>query len=455
MTRPPLRIGCAAGFSGDRTDAAAPVVDALSRGGGAGVLMFETLAERTLALAQLARRHDPDAGYEPLLVDLVGPVLGACLEAGIRIVSNFGAAHPVAAARRLHALAAERGLRPPRIAVVLGDDLSDQLDATGHPSPLRTALGPQAGGQAFVSANAYLGAQAIADALQGGAEIVVTGRVADPSLALGPAVAHHGWAWDDWDRLAGATMAGHLLECGAQVSGGYYADPGVKDVPGLARLGYPIATVEADGTCTLGKPDGTGGRIDRHTVSEQLLYEVHDPAAYLTPDVVADLREAELTEVGPDRVRLSGVRGHPRPATLKVNACYESGWLAEGEISYAGPRAEGRARLAAEVLRERLAGIGPLRVDLLGVSSLFADDAGRWLAQQAPGDAQDVRLRVATRHAERGVAERLAREVTALYTCGPAGGGGVRTSLRPTLGLMSCLLPREAAPARFEMMDTP
>jgi len=444
-----LRVACAAGFSGDRTDAAGPVVDALAAAGGPSVLIFETLAERTLALAQLARRADPDSGYEPLLDELLRPVLARCLDAGIRIVSNFGAANPVGAARRIGALARELGLRAPRIAVVRGDDLS----AEPQRGLLATALGPAIRQLEVVSANAYIGAEAIADALLAGAEIVVCGRVADPALTVGPALAHFGWARDDWDRLARATMAGHLLECGAQVSGGYYADPGYKDVPGLARLGYPIAAIDADGDCVISKPAGSGGRIDAHTVKEQLLYELHDPSAYLTPDVVADIGEATVTELGPDRVQLTGVRGHPRPAELKVNVCYESGWLAEGEISYAGVRAEARARLAAEVLRERLRGLGLLRVDLIGVTSVLADDGGRWLAQLTPGDARDVRLRVALKHADRSQAQKLGREVTALYTCGPAGGGGVRTSLRPQLGTVSCSVPRQLVPTTHEFVS--
>jgi len=433
-----LRVGCAAGFSGDRTDAAGPVVEALAAAGGPAVLIFETLAERTLALAQLARRQDPDAGYEPLLDDLLRPVLARCLAANIRIVSNFGAANPGGAARHIARLAAELGARPPRIAVVRGDDLSGRQDT----------LGDVARGLEVVSANAYIGAEAIADALAAGADVVVCGRVADPSLVVGPALAHFGWARDDWDRLARATMAGHLLECGAQVTGGYYADPGLKDVPGLARLGYPIAEIDADGHCTVTKPAGTGGLIDTHTVKEQLLYEVHDPRAYVTPDVVADLGEAVVTEIRPDRVRLTGVRGHPRPADLKVNVCHANGWLAEGEISYAGARAEARARLAGQVLRERLPALS-LRLDLIGVTSVFADDAGRDLADRIPGDAHDVRLRAAASHTDRATAERLNREVTALYTTGPAGGGGVRTSLRARLGTVSCLVPRENVPVAW------
>ena len=450
----PLQIGCAAGFSGDRTDAAEPVVDALIAGGAPAFLIFETLAERTLALAQLARRIDPELGYEPLLVDMLEPVLARCMAHGIRIVSNFGAANPHGAARRIAALANELGIAAPRIAVIEGDDLSG---AAMRPL-LHAALG-DAGADVesvvgtMVSANAYIGADCIADALLAGADIVVAGRVADPSLVVGPALAHFGWARDDWNRLARATMAGHLLECGAQVSGGYYADPGYKDVPDLAHVGYPIAEIDADGHCTVTKPQRTGGRIDEHTVKEQLLYEVHDPAAYLTPDVVADLTEARVIELAPNRVRLEGVRGHPRPLTLKANVFCEQGWLAEGEISYAGARAESRARLAGEVLRERLKPLGRLRVDLIGAASVLGDDGGRWLAAQPKGEARDVRLRVALIHADKSQAERLLREVTALYTCGPAGGGGVRTGLRQRLSTHSCFLPRTDVRATFSFPD--
>lgn len=449
MKLPHLLIGCAAGFSGDRTDAALPVVRELIRRGQPAVLMFETLAERTLALAQLARRNQPEAGYEPLLDDLLRPVLGLCMEHGIRIVSNFGAANPMGAARRIRALAMELGVRPPRVAVVHGDDVS----GVQHRALLETSLGAAMPGEPIVSANAYIGAEPIADALRAGADIVVCGRVADPSLVLGPALAHFGWRLDDWDRLARATMAGHLLECGSQVSGGYFADPGYKDVPGLASLGYPIAEIEDSGDCTITKPAGTGGRIDERTVKEQLLYELHDPASYLTPDVVADITAARVRQVGPDCVRLEGVRGHPRPTTLKVNACFEAGWFAEGEISYAGPRAEARARLAAQVLRERLADTAPLRVDLIGVTSVLGDDASHWLDDPALGESRDVRLRVAMQHHDRSQAERLVREVTALYCCGPAGGGGVRTGVRPRLGMVSCLVPREAISVGHAMVD--
>ena len=445
MAKQSLLVGCGAGFSGDRVDAPGPVVRTLAARGGPACLMLETLAERTLALAQLRRLESLEAGYEPLLARLLAPVLGTCLERGIRVVTNAGAANPAGAARRVQELARELGLRPPRIAVVSGDDVS----GPAHAPFLAAAFG---GERRPVSANAYLGAEAIAKAWDAGADVIVTGRVADPSLAVGPAMAHHGWSETDWDRLGRATMAGHLLECGAQVSGGYFADPGFKDVPGLAEVGFPVARIDAQGACVVGKADATGGCVTEATVKEQLLYEVHDPAAYLTPDVTADITEARVTAAGPDLVALEGVRGHERPRNLKVSAFFEGGWFAEGEISYAGPGAEARARLAADILAKRLPHLR-LRADLIGVTSLFGDDAGRLLAATPAGDARDVRLRVAAAHADLEGARRLGEEVTALYTCGPAGGGGVRTAMRPRLTTASCYLPREAVPARFDWVD--
>jgi hypothetical protein len=444
-----LAIGGGAGFSGDRTDAAGPVVATLIERGGPAALVFETLAERTLALAQLARRQDPAAGYEPQLERFVGPVLKACVEHRIPIVGNFGAANPRAAAERLLALGREQGVARLRVGVVEGDDLSDERGR----ALLREYLPPGDAARELVSANVYQGAKAIADALRAGADVVVTGRVADPSLAVGPAMAHYGWGDTDWDELGRATMAGHLLECGAQVTGGYFADPGFKDVPDLHAVGFPIAEVAPDGSFVVTKADRTGGLVDARTVKEQLLYEVHDPAAYLTPDVVADISQAEVREVGANRVAVTGVAGHPRPATLKVNACFDGGWLGEAEISYAGPNAEARARLAAEVVRRRTGDALRLRFDLIGVLSVFGDDEGRALAAAPAGDARDVRLRVAAAHADRARIEGLLAEVTALYTCGPAGGGGVRTSLRSRLSTVACFVPRERVPARFGILE--
>lgn len=443
-----LAVGCGAGFSGDRLDGAPPVVRTLVERGGPAALIFENLAERTLALQQLARRTNPALGYEPLLVQELRPILADCLRHGITIVGNFGAANPHGAADVIRELALSLGLPPPRIGVVSGDDLSDERGR----AIVRERLEGGFDAGRFVCANAYQGAMEIAAAIRDGAQIVVTGRVADPSLVLGPAVAHFGWSAQDWDRLAGATMAGHLLECAAQVTGGYFADPGKKDVPGMDDIGFPIAEIAADGSCIVGKAERTGGLVDCRTVKEQLLYEVHDPAAYITPDVVCDITEATVTQLGPDRVRVAGVKGHPRTPTLKVLAYFDGGWLGEAEISYAGPNAEARARLAMDMMRRRLGGELALRCDLIGVSSILGDDAGGMLAAAPFGQAFDVRLRVAGRHEQPEPVDRLLREVTALWTGGPAGGGGVRTAKRQRLSSRACLVPRELAPASYRIV---
>ncbi|MEY4651681.1 MAG: hypothetical protein RI884_262 [Pseudomonadota bacterium] len=440
-----IAVGCGAGFSGDRCDAAPPVVRTLIERGGPAALIFENLAERTLAHQQLARRADASRGYEPLLLDYLRPVLADCLRHGIAIVGNFGAANPQGAARAIQGLAAELGLPAPRIGIVEGDDLSDPRGR----ALVRAQLGGDFDEARFVCANAYQGAFEIAQALRAGAQVVVTGRVADPSLVLGPAIAHYGWNATDWDALAGATMAGHLLECGAQVSGGYFADPGLKDVPGLEDVGFPIAEIAADGSCIITKASGTGGLVDCRTVKEQLLYEVHDPAAYLTPDVVADITGATVTQLGPDQVRLAGVRGHPRPPTLKALAYFDGGWLGEAEISYAGPNAEARARLAMDVMQRRMGARMPLRFDLIGVQSILGDDGNRLLQALPVGDSRDVRLRVAGRHEDVCEIDLLLREVTALWTGGPGGGGGVRTAKRQRLSNRACFIAREQVPARY------
>ena len=485
-------MGCAAGFSGDRVDAGAPVVRTLIELGWPSALMYENLAERTLATHQLSRRKSPDAGYEPLLDLQLRPVLADCLAHGIAIVGNFGAANPVGAARAILRLADDLGLPAPRVAVVSGDDLSDE---SGR-ALVRPYLGEAFLSDRFVCANVYQGAFEIADALRAGAQVVVTGRVADPSLALGPAIAHFGWGREDWDALAGATMAGHLLECGAQVSGGYFADPGMKEVPGLEDVGFPIAQISADGSCVISKASRTGGLVDVRTVKEQLLYEVHDPCAYLTPDVVADITQARVTQLGPDRVRLAGVRGHPRPTTLKCLAFSDGGWFGEAEISYAGPNAQARARLAMQIMDRRMGALLPLRFDLIGLCSILDGDQNELLNRALHGvddragrravrresegpsgqaadlpatavpatavpatavpatavPAADIRLRVAGQHRDEAVVDRLLRELTALWTGGPAGGGGVRVAKRQRLSTRSCLIPRERVPARFDFI---
>ncbi|MBN8510160.1 MAG: DUF1446 domain-containing protein, partial [Burkholderiales bacterium] len=348
-----LRIGCGAGYAGDRIDPAAD----LAERGALDVLVFECLAERTIALAQLQRLHDPDAGFDPLLRERMRAVLPACAARGTTIVSNMGAANPRAAARAVLEVARELGLPRLKVAVVEGDDV---LDWVRTHAPLRLDTGETAGalGERLVSANAYLGADAILSALATGAQVVITGRVGDPALFLAPLMHAFGWAADDWPRLGQGVCIGHLLECAAQVSGGYIADPGFFDVPRLDEVGFPLAEVRADGSAVITKLPGSGGRIDRLTCSAQLLYEIEDPARYLQPDVVADFSGVTLHEVGADRVELRGATGRARPATLKATLGVHDGFVGEGQISYAGPGARSRGELALQVLQRRLERIG-------------------------------------------------------------------------------------------------
>ncbi|MEC9483226.1 MAG: acyclic terpene utilization AtuA family protein [Halomonas sp.] len=438
-------LGSGAGFSGDRTDAAIPVVAELIRRGQPCALAFETLGERTLAAAHRAMRDVPGTGFEPLLEELLAPVLKDCLEHGIAILGNFGAANPEGACEVVARLSRQAGYPEARIGEVHGDDIRARLaELDLHLWEAETQALP--GPEQLISANVYLGAAPLVQALELGAQVVVTGRVADPALFLAPLVHHFGWAWDDWDRLAAGIIAGHLGECGAQVSGGYFADPGFKDVEGLATLGYPIIEVEADGRLTVTKPPGTGGAVTEQTVKEQLLYEVHDPTAYLTPDVVVDLSEATVREVGPDRVEIRGIRGRPAPQRLKTTVCYEGGWQGEAEISYAGPNALARARLAGQVLSERLAFRAPealrKRLDIIGHSSVFDDDAGSMHDSATANADGDYRLRLAVEHPERRWVERATQELLALYCAGPAGGGGVRRSLQRRVCTASYLVKR-------------
>ncbi len=448
-------IGAGAGFAGDRSDAAGPVVDALAAAQGPRFLIYEMLAERTLALCQIERRKDAARGFSPALERMLEPVLARCLASGIKIVGNFGAANPRAGAERIAALARTLGVDPPRIAVVEGDDLSGLLS----PSELAArevdgkVLGKVLGeARDIISANLYLGAWPIAEALDRGADIVVTGRVVDSALALGPLLHAFRWRADDWDRLAAGTLAGHLLECAAQVTGGYFADPGVKDVPDLADVGFPIGEIDDSGDIVITKPPGTGGRVDRLTVTEQILYEIHDPAAYLAPDVVLDLTGVEVAEIGESRVRVTGARGHPAPDTLKATVCVDSGLLGEAEISYAGPNAAARAGLAAQVVRQRVKRRAPalkVRVDAIGaLSVLGASD------RMPPFDAgNDVRLRFAAQSADAAEVAVLLDEVEALYCAGPAGGAGVRRHVTPRLASASCLIERRYAQPSVTLLE--
>jgi len=445
-----IRIGCGAGFSSDRLE---PAVD-LARDGNLDVLIFETIGERTLAFGHRDRAADPSRGYNPQLAARMRAVLPHTMANGTQIVTNMGVANVRAAAALVVEIARELGLEGLKVAAVLGDEVTDAIGGDtilfDHGNRKISEVGRE-----IICANAYLGADAIVPALATGADVVVTGRVADPSLVLAPLMVRQGFAPDDWARLGQATVAGHLLECGMQITGGYFADPGVKDVPRLADCGYPIAEVADDGTAVFTKLPEAGGLVSPGTVKEQLLYEVHDPARYLTPDVTADFTRVRIEEVGPDRVRVSGGSGTARPDDLKVTIGFAGGLLAEAEISYAGINAVARAHLAAEILRERLGRLlegVELRIDLIGVNALHASAHPNSTGADTNANAvADVRVRVAARTDHRDQAELLLWETEALLCCGPAGGGGYRGRISPSVITHSALIPRAAVTPTVEM----
>lgn len=441
-----VRIGAGAGYSGDRIEPAVELVEH----GALDYLVFECLAERTIALAQQARRRDAERGYDPLLEARWRAVLPLAAKRGVRIVTNMGAANPVAAARKTAALARELGIDGLKIAAVTGDDVLDVVLAGDYRFE-ESGERVSAFGDRIVAANAYLGAQPIVDALDAGADVVLTGRVADPALFLAPLIHRFGWSMSDWDRLGQGTVVGHLLECAGQITGGYFADPGVKDVPNLARLGFPIGEVSEDGSVVITKVAHAGGCVTGATCKEQLLYEIHDPSRYLQPDVVADFTGVSVKQQGVDRVEIAGGRGAPLTATLKTSVAYLDGFIGEGQISYGGASALARARLALDIVRERLAMTGvamrELRCDLIGVDSLYGATAS------AANEPYEVRARVAARCDSWEEAIRIGNEVETLYTNGPAGGGGVTKSVREVIAVQSVLLPREAVAPSVEIFE--
>jgi len=432
-----IRIGAGAGYSGDRIE---PAVE-LAEKGDIQYLVFECLGERTVALAQQARLKNPEAGYDPLLEERMRAVLPVCAAKGIKIVTNMGAANPLAAARKVGSIARSMGLSSLKVAAVTGDDVLDACKERDFPI-MEFDGGISQLGNRLISANAYLGAGPMVEALRGGADVVITGRASDPALFLAPLIHAFGWPMDDWNLLGKGIVAGHLLECAGQVTGGYFADPSYKDIPDLARLGFPIGEVGEDGSLVITKVEGSGGAVTAQTCKEQLLYEVHDPVRYLQPDVTADFSQVTVEEVGKDRVRISGGRGSERPATLKVSVGYVDGFIGEGQMSYAGPGALARGRLALDIVRERLkltgVAAGELRFDLIGVDSLH----GAQVSARA-NEPYEVRIRVTGRTDNLREAVRIGNEVETLYTNGPAGGGGASKSARDVVAVASVLLPRE------------
>jgi hypothetical protein len=436
-----LTLGAGSAYANDRLEPAAAMADS----GRVSYMGFDCLAERTMALAQLRRRSNPAAGQDERIGALV-PLLADYLRAGRKVVGNFGAANPDAAcadfAEHLHAA----GLHGVRIGVIRGDDVRDLVRDLDCDLP-EFGTTVRAIGDSLVSANAYIGAEPIVEALEGGAQIVLGGRLADPSLFVGPICHELGWALDDWDRVAHATLVGHLLECGVHSTGGNFEDPPFRVVPDPHNLGFPLGEVQ-DGAVVITKLDGTGGAVDERTMKTQLYYEIHDPASYLTPDVTADFSTVAIEDLGDNRVRLSGARGRERPSHLKVLVGIDQGWKATGEMSYGGPGCVDRARRAEEIVRRRLESfldrIDDLRFDLQGSDSLFGD-------RLRGGPPTEVRLRMALRTRDLDVARRAVHEMELLYF-GPAGGGGAVGSIVPALGVTPAYVPREKIPLDVEVV---
>jgi hypothetical protein len=444
-----LRIANGAGFLGDNLDAPRRLVD----GAEIDYLTLEYLAELTLSILARLREKDSAAGYAADFVTVLSSLCPALVrQPKLRIITNAGGMNPRACARAAAAVLGQNGLADATIGVVEGDDLLKRLHEiqaagcklenldTGQPlSELKAQV---------VSANAYLGAPPIADALAAGARIVITGRVADASLTVGPAVDKFGWAWDDWNRLAGASVAGHLIECGAQATGGLYRHWQHLD---LANVGYPIAELEADGTATITKPSGTGGAVNRHTIAEQLVYEIGDPAHYLTPDVDVDFTKVEITETGPDRVLVSGATGRPAPESLKVSLAYRAGFTASGQLLVYGTDCVAKARACGQMILDRVAAAG-FMLESSHIECLGASESVPGL-RPPPPDLREVVLRVTVRDQRREAVERFTGEFAPLITSGPPGLAGYasgRPAVRPIFAYWPALVPRDLVKSKIE-----
>jgi hypothetical protein len=437
-----IRIGSGAGYAGDRLEPALELIEK----GKLDYISFECLAERTIAIAQQAKMKDPAKGYNNLLEYRMEQVIPLAVKHKVKVITNMGAANPESAAEVCAAIAGRLGISSLKIAAVLGDDVFDRLgkyqdnEVWETRRPLKELEGE------VVSANVYLGVGGIVEALQNGADIVITGRVADPAIYMAPLIHEFGWRMDDWAMLGKGTLIGHLLECGGQVTGGYYGEPGKKEVPDPHLLGFPIVECSENGDFFVTKVSGSGGVVNRHTCTEQMIYELHDPANYLTPDVVADFSQVTFAETGPDRVQVRGGSGKPRPPTLKVSVGYKDCFIGDGSIGYGGPGCLARARVAAETVEKRLAlrriPIEEIKLDFVGVNSIY------WNHRRIYKEPEEVRLRVAARTRDRVSASRVGQEVEALYVNGPAGGCGAEQGVREIISIASLLIDRGDVGAR-------
>ncbi len=436
MEKPVCVLGAGAGFAGDRVDPAVTLARA-----GVDAVVLECLAERTLVPAIRARRENPQAGFDPRLRRRLAPLLPVAREKGCRIVSNLGAANPVAAAEQIARLARELGLGGLRVAAIVGDDVSDRTDK------VRWVREP---GAPLLGAHAYLGCHPLADALAQGADVVVTGRVADS--ALFSAVARDRLQPGE-EALAGAIGVGHLLECGGQLTGGNYEPIAGADGPPpltadqYARLGYPLARVMADGSAEIGLPEGSPGIVDSLTCTLQLLYEVHDPSHYATPDLVVDFTGVRFEPMGLNRVRMSGVRSKGAPPSLKVAGFVDRpGFIMDCEITLAGAGAVARAEVMAQALRQRLQAWADedIVVDLVGVASVLGP-----LSQVPYGAMPEIRVHVSARCDDAEQAQWVEDEVYAMTLSGPAGGCSVRSERRPRIEVLDGFVAHDQVPTQI------
>jgi hypothetical protein len=454
MPPPPLRIAGASGFWGDRNDALLDQV----RGGPVDVVMLDYLAEITMSILRVKRMRDPGAGYAGDFLKALAPALGDVVARGIRVTTNAGGMNPRACAEAVVKLAREQGHAGLRVGLVEGDDVLEALpaliDGGADLSHLDTGAPFATIRERVLSANAYLGADPIAEALRQGAQIVVTGRCTDSALALGPLLAHYGWAADDWDRRAAGVVAGHVIECGGQASGGNFAG-GWEQVPDLANLGYPIAEVDESGDFTVTKHPGSGGLVNAAVVKEQLLYEIGDPRAYRTPDATADFTSFSLEDLGRDRVRIAGVRGGPAPDRLKVSISYQDGWANAVGLTFVWPHAIGRAQATERLLLDRCAKLG-LQIDAHHVDWIGVNGAWGPMAPPPAGPPNEVLFRMAIRTRDRASAKRFGEEVAPLVLSGvPGACSGLLTGRpepRAIVNFWPALVPRDAVAPRVEVL---
>ena len=433
-----IRIGSGAGYAGDRLE---PSLELIEKGN-LDYISYECLAERTIAIGQQAKLKDPTKGYNGLLEHRMEKALPLCWKHKVKLITNMGSANPQAAAKKCVEIARKHGLTGMKIACVTGDDLLPVIDKYMDTEVWETHEPLSKLPGEIVSANAYMGVEGILKALDQGADVVITGRVADPAIFMAPAIHEFGWSLEDWDKLGKGTMMGHLLECGGQVTGGYFAEPGKKDVPGVGHLGFPIIEVSEDGSFFVTKVPEAGGKVTVETCSEQICYEIHDPENYLTPDVVADCKQIKFTEIGKDMVKVEGITGKPRTETFKCSIGYKDCFIGDGEISYGGPGCVARGKLALDILKERLELVAPnvfeeLKFDLIGCNSLYWNPDYQY--NQEPSE---VRVRVAGRAKTKAEADIIGNEVEALYTNGPAGGCGAVKRTRDIVSVASILVSR-------------